>query len=223
ENARLYQSAQRQAGEMAALAEVGRDIASTLETTAVLESISDSALNLLDATSSAVFLVSPDGKHLRPDVVTGQDADEIKASSIEIGVGIIGNLAADKKAEFLNDVANDPRGIHIPGTPQLSEERMMAAPLLSGDRLTGMLVVWRLGEKPDFTANDLQFLDGLARQAAIAIENASLFENSSRRAAEMAALNEIGTEISETLDMETVLNRIAGHAMEKLRAKDVVV
>src|SRR5262249_21803212 len=59
-------------------------------------------------------------------------------------------------------------------------------------------------------------LVGLARQAAIATQNARLFEAAQRRASETAALNAIGREISATLDQNAVLDRIAQNALDLL-------
>ena len=50
----------------------------------------------------------------------------------------------------------------------------MVAPLLSGEQLIGVMTVWREGGN-EFTQSELEFLIGLTRQAAIAIQNARLF------------------------------------------------
>src|SRR3972149_1717686 len=71
-------------------------------------------------------------------------------------------------------------------------------------------------KKPLFSQADLVFLAGLARQATVAIENARLFQDSQRRANEMAALTEIGREISSSLDLPTVLERIITRAGEMM-------
>ncbi|HLC03781.1 MAG TPA: PAS domain S-box protein, partial [Anaerolineales bacterium] len=71
-------------------------------------------------------------------------------------------------------------------------------------------------DKPLFSQADLVFLAGLARQATVAIENARLFQDSQRRANEMAALTEIGQEISSSLDLPTVLERIITRAGEMM-------
>jgi PAS domain S-box-containing protein len=225
DNARLYQEIKRRAQETAALAEVGREISGSLDTGTVLERIATRAKELLGGDTSAVFL--PDeqsgGQVFRSTVAVGLVAEEIKADAIRLGEGIIGGLAAEGKAEYINDTSIDARAVHIPGTPaDKADERLMAAPLLIRERVSGMLAVWRTGGEP-FNDNELSFLVGLARQAAVAIENARLFAEAERRAAETAALAEVGREISASLDLPTVLERIATRAKERLRARDVTL
>lgn len=223
QNARLYAETQRRAQETAALAEVGREISATLDLTVVLERIATRARDLLAASDSAVYLPDSTGQTLRAITAIGPVAEELKADSIVLGQGIIGGLAQAGQAEFINDTLHDARGLHIAGTGEdLPDERLMAAPLLAGERVTGMMAVWRTGGNL-FTQADLDFLVGLARQAAIAIENARLFAEAHRRASETAALAEVGREISATLDLPTVLSAIATRALELLHARDVVV
>ncbi len=66
-----------------------------------------------------------------------------------------------------------------------AEYRLMAAPLRSRGEVTGMMAIWRSAPGTPFTSADLAFLVRLAQQAAIAIENARLFEDG--RAAQEAA------------------------------------
>ena len=58
----------------------------------------------------------------------------------------------------------------------------------------------------------------IARQAAIAIESGRLYLETQRRAQEMAALAEVGRDISATLELPVVLERISTHARELLQA-----
>ena len=74
-----------------------------------------------------------------------------------------------------------------------------------------------------FNQADLQFLESIARQAAIAIESARLYLETQRRASEMSALAEVGREISATLELAAVLEKIATHAQELLNADSSAV
>jgi GAF domain-containing protein/DNA-binding response OmpR family regulator len=222
ENARLFDETQRRARETAALAEVGRDVSSTLDLTLVMERIAAHARDLLNAATSAIYLPDSSGHIFKAIVALGPIADEIKADHIRLGDGIIGHLARDGVAEFINDANNDPRARTIPGTPDEEEERLMVAPLLAGERVSGMMAVWRTGGNP-FNQPELDFLIGLSQQAAVAIENARLFAEAQRRTNEATTLAEISREISATLDLPTVLEQIAVRAQTVLRARDVVV
>src|SRR3990172_1637892 len=166
QNARLYRDAQRQAGEMSALAEVSAEISAMLDLGSVLERIAERAQSLLTADTSAVFLAEEDGRVFRPFTALGSFADAVMSDTIQLGEGIIGDLAPRGEAEMVNDVAGDSRTVAIPGTEGDGVEyRLMAAPLLSRGRVIGMMAVWRSAPGVAFTSADLAFLVGLAQQA----------------------------------------------------------
>src|SRR4030042_101747 len=118
---------------MAALAEIGSDIASTHEIEPVLERLAARTKELLNVGDIALYLLQPDGETMRAAVVLGKYATEIKANLLYIGKGIVGSIAKSGEAEFVNHPENDPRVIHIPGTPSSEEEQegIRCAPLIS--------------------------------------------------------------------------------------------
>ena len=214
ENARLFQEAQRRAKEMTALAEVAREISATLELQGVLERITHQAMDILNAESSAVYIPDPTTKTMSAISAIGIDAEEIKNDPLAIGNGIVGNIALRKVAEIANYASNHPDALTIKGTEDLPDEHLMAAPILSQDQLSGLLVVWRLGTDQIFLENELEFLESLAQQASIAVENARLFEETKRRSEELASLNEIISAASKTLDVKSILETVMKKVLE---------
>jgi GAF domain-containing protein/CheY-like chemotaxis protein len=211
QNARLYLETQRRAGEMAALAELGREIGGLLELEPILRRIAERARDLLEADTSAVFLEG-EGKRLVPVVALGALAEPILADTITPGEGIIGDLAVRGAAEVVNDVANDARAVPIPGSEEDEEERLMAAPLLARGRAIGMMAVWRTAPATSFTDEDLNFLVGLSQQAAIAIENARLFAEAKEAQEAADAANRSKSAFLATMSHEirTPMNAIIG-------------
>ena len=178
QNARLFQESQRRAQEMSALAEVGREVSATLDLKTVLEKIAEYAIILLNSVTSAVYLPDPEFKSLIPFAVTGDEAEEILRDQLEIGKGILGNIAKTKVGEIVNNVYHDSRAITIEGTEEeVQDEHLMAVPVMLQDRVTGLMAVWRVGKDTEFNENEFGFLKNLAQQAAIAIENARLFQD----------------------------------------------
>ena len=217
ENARLFQDSQRRAKEMTALAEVGREISATLELQTVLERIAFRAQEILAAVTTAVYVPDPEFKTLMAIAAIGEEADDIKNDPLLIGKGILGHIANTKIGEIVNDVTNDPRAITIQGTKDVLEEHLMAAPIMSQDTLNGLLVVWRVGAGEEFAITEFEFLQSLAQQAAIAVENARLFEETTRRSEELASLNEIITAASQTLDTKSILEIVIKKVLDLTR------
>jgi signal transduction histidine kinase/ActR/RegA family two-component response regulator len=220
QNARLYEEARRRANEMAALAEIGHDIATTIDLEPVLQRIVAQAKQLLRVRDIALYMRDPETRTFPAVVVLGKYVEAIKAQPIQLGRGIIGDIARTSQAELVNQPELDPRTLRLPGTPLPAEELegLMCAPLLSRGQVIGLLGVWRPRADGGFSQADLDFLISVARQAAIAIESARLYLETRRQANEMAALADVGRDVSATLDLPTVLKRIASHAKELLAA-----
>jgi GAF domain-containing protein/CheY-like chemotaxis protein len=213
ENARLFDETQRRTREAAALAEVGRDVSSTLDLATVMDRIAGHARNLLNAGSSAIFLPDAGGDAYQAIVAVGDIADAIRSTVITVGEGIIGDVIRKRRAEFINDTSADSRALLIPGTDKEEDERMMVAPLLAGQAVKGVMAVWRTAGEP-FGDSDLEFLVGLSLQATVAIENARLFAESQRRATELATVNTVSQQLAGKLDLANLLELVG----EQIRA-----
>ncbi|MCB9146078.1 MAG: GAF domain-containing protein [Anaerolineales bacterium] len=195
--------------ESQTLANIGRDISSSLEVKVVLENIATQALNLFQGNLSAVFLPSGVGE-LKAIVAVGQYAEETLNDTIQIGAGILGNIAQNKKAEIVNDTARDPRALVISGTELIPNENLLVVPLLSSKELAGLMAVWRSGVGNEFTENELNFLTNLSRQAVIALKNAQLFSEAeeARHVAEKANRTKSAFLANMSHELRTPLNAI---------------
>jgi signal transduction histidine kinase len=191
DNARLFAEARRRTTEVSALLTTTLAVASSMDLDARLQAIAAHARRLVEADSCTVYQLSPDAKTLLPLVAL----DELYASEtlndvVVVGEGLIGQVVLAGEGVLANRADLDPRAKQIPGTPQ-TPECLMVVPLLVGARVTGVMAVYREGAR-DFTQHDFDLLSSFAAQAAVAIENADLYQKLRERADSLqAAYNEL--------------------------------
>jgi PAS domain S-box-containing protein len=223
ENARLFQEARRRAQETAALAELGREISVTLDLEVVMTRISTYARDLFQAESSAIYLPEADGVTWHAISVVGEDAEEIKNDPVNSGEGILGKIVLSKSGQIVNNASSASGALTVKGTIERAHDHLMGVPILSLDRVTGLLAVWRAGQGNEFTPAELDFLTSLARQAAIAIQNARLFEETETRAEELAILNQLAQSLSSQLNVNQIIDTIYSGISHLIEAKNFYI
>lgn len=225
ENARLFREENRRSQIIEALADIANEIATTREITPSLDKIAERSLALLNASTVAFYLLQEDGKTIKIVSAKGFYEAEMMSHTINIGKGITGNIIAEGKPEIVNDIAGDPRQITVPGTPEEDArvDTMMSAPLLLHGKSIGAINAWRLKSKGLFDKSELNFLVNIAHQASVSIEAVKLFQETTRRAQEATAIAEVGRDISATLQIDLVLERIATYAQNLLRGQSSAV
>jgi len=165
--------------------------------------------SLIDYHNCRVFVV--DGEELVPIAFRGEFVVETVALPLEllrtkIGTGITGRCAETGESLLIHDAANCEFGSRIPGTPSI-EESLLAVPLRYGARVVGVIVVSKLGLN-QFDEDDVRLLEVLAGHAAVAVENASLYESARREAESATQLLEFGRELASASSLEDILERI---------------
>jgi sigma-B regulation protein RsbU (phosphoserine phosphatase) len=170
ENARLFERSREDAEAFETLAEIGRDVAAVLEVGELFSRIAQSMRRLIDYRTFGIWLLDEERKvlHIRHAVQYGE---HLHVRSIPLGEGLVGYAALHGEPVLVADVSQDPRYINV--VADVRSE--LAIPLLLKDRCIGVLDL----ESPEldaFSKRDVEILTLLASQAAVAIENARLYE-----------------------------------------------
>ena len=203
ESARLYTETELRASQMATLAEVGREISATLELPSRAGTHCRAGAGTAFCRDECGIPAAAGWFHLEGYCRPGGCGTRSAGRCIHPGQGIIGNIVKNGSAEFVNDTAQDPRGVHIEGTENIDEgEKLLVAPLLVQEHAIGALAVWRDPEDAPFDQAELSFSIGLAQQAAVAIENARLFENAQETQRRMADIIDFLPDATLVIDRE---------------------
>jgi diguanylate cyclase (GGDEF)-like protein len=165
--------------------------------------------SLIDYHNCRVSVV--DGDDVVPVAFHGEFAAETVSLPLEllrakVGVGITGRCAETGESLLIGDAANCEFGSRIPGTPVI-EESLLAVPLRYGSRVVGVIVVSKLG-LDQFDEDDVRLLEVLGGHAAVAVENASLYESARREAESATSLLEFGRELATAASLDDILQRV---------------
>jgi len=211
QNALLFHEEQARRRQVEAVRAVVGDILRELDLSKLLALIVQGAANLVGATTGAVYLWDEAAQVLVPAAWCGLD-EWIRDVRFRLGEDLSGMVAQHRCGRIVNDYRNvsfaDPLFLQRTGTTA-----SLGEPLVYRDRLVGVITLNDRGTGRRFTEEDRNILGLFAAQAAIAIENARLFQATKEGAEEIAAIYDAGRGITESLDLEETLRRILDAAM----------
>ena len=215
QNARLFQETRQRAEEMAALREATAEVSRYLEAERILHSIAERATKLLHGQGGALYRVDAERQSLTV-IVCYDLVHDVTGATIQFGEGLAGRVAQKRQPMIVNDYARwEGRAERYADEPFAA---VVSVPLVWQDVLVGVFDV--LADAPRvFTDDDLQLLTLFASQAAVALQNADLYEEITHRVEEMSALRETVVDIISELDPDRLLGTIVRRAVELLRAK----
>ena len=191
EQARLYAESGRQLKEQIALREAGRIISSTLDLNVVLNHIAEQMGQALDVTSAYICGVEVEQKtftvlaeYFGPEASPEERISDLGTIySLKDFPGVFDFLERDTTKIFYRDDPSltEPERAHL---EQYGAQTSLTIPLRTKGRLIGFAELWDSQQQHQFTANEINLGESIARQAGIAIENARLYENAQQEIAE---------------------------------------
>jgi signal transduction histidine kinase len=216
-------TATKASARLRTLVETGVAISSELSLDGVLERIVEAAAELTGARYAALGVIDAAGTGLERFVTTGLDEQTRKQiGDPPHGRGILGVLIRDARPLRLHDLAQDPRSVGFPPNhPPMST--FLGVPILLRGVAFGNLYLTEKEGGEDFAAEDEELVTLLASQAAVAVENARLYESATAWSRQLESLNEIGNALVGELDLARVLELVASRLRELLNARVVAI
>jgi PAS domain S-box-containing protein len=188
------------------------------------EAITAELRTLLDYHNCRVYLLDDDGRTLVPIAFRGElteyQSETFEELVTQVGEGITGRVAETGEPFYTPNAMEVPWAVQIAGTPEV-EESIMAVPMRTGDRVTGVIVLSKLGVD-QFHPGDMRVLEVLASHAATAIENARLIQRERRAAATSAALLELSQALTRVHEQEPILAAAVDRVPRIVPARAVV-
>jgi len=169
-NARLFERSRRDAEAFETLAEIGRDVASILDLDELFTRIAQLAKRVIEYRTLGILLLNEQSGELEMKLGV-KYGEKVEIPHVRLGEGLVGYAALHREPVLVPDVSQDPRYINL--VPDVRSE--LAIPMLLKDRCIGVVDL----ESPEldaFSKREVEILTLLASQAAVAIENARLYE-----------------------------------------------
>jgi signal transduction histidine kinase len=206
-----------------ALVETGVAITSELSLDALLQRLVESASELTGARYAALGVIDRTGAELERFLTTGIDA-ETKAAIGDLprGRGILGVLIREDEPLRLHNIGDDPRSVGFPPNHPPMKTFLGVPVHLRGVAYGNLYLTEKAGGE-DFTDEDQELVELLASQAAVAIENARLYEAATTWSRQLESLNEVGNALATETDLDRLLDLVARRLRELLDARLVTV
>lgn len=219
----LLEAMEERSRQTESLVSVATTLGASLDLATVLEAIVEAAFKMLNCQRTGIFVVTADNKSLDLAAARGVSARYRELSQgIPISEGGRAHAAAIKENIIVANLEKDSRFEELAPFAGSEGFRSFAdIPLLRGEQTVGLLTVQFINPHT-FTADEINALNILAEQAAIAIENARLYEETDeklqRRVAALESLQRVTHEITSTLNLDQVLELVLNEAIRSGQA-----
>jgi two-component system, NarL family, sensor histidine kinase DevS len=208
---------------MRALVETGVAITSELSLDALLQRLVEASAELTGARYAALGVIDRSGSELERFLTTGIDLEtQATIGEPPRGRGILGVLISEDAPLRLHNLTEDRRAVGFP--PNHPPMRtFLGVPIHLRGVAYGNLYLTEKAGAEDFNDEDQELVELLASQAAVAIENARLYEAATGWSRQLESLNEVGNALATETDLDRLLDLVTRRLRELLEARLVTV
>ncbi len=214
--------------ELAALFQINSAANSTLDFDGMLDRVVEHVGEAMRTDICSLFIYEPEIDRLVLRATRGLDPDAVGRVRLRLGEGVTGWVGRAGKPLPLSDGWRDDRFLHVPGLGEEQTRAILAVPivLFTKLKLVGVITLQSFGQR-HFAARDVSFLETVAGEVAIAIENARLHRDTDERlrqkVAELTILQGVSASIAATLNRQEVVTMLASEAVHLLGADAAVL
>jgi len=218
EKARLFGDLERRVMEVDVLHRVGQAVNFTMDVDDLLELVYAQTSRVLDTSNFYIMLYNQEKDTLSFAFYIEDDERLYLDDEWPADLGLTGEIIRTGRPIVTRDYIQEclDRGITPGGRPGRS---WMGVPLNAGDQVIGVMNVSNTDPAVTYSTEQRQMFSAIAGQAAAILDKARLYREMGERARQLAALNEVGSVVTSTLDLQAVLNLIMEKAVELLQAE----
>ncbi|HET6318358.1 MAG TPA: GAF domain-containing sensor histidine kinase, partial [Chloroflexota bacterium] len=197
DNARLYGELQSRLEEMVGLQRLGTLLLEEHDFDRVLQAICEQLQRLTDAGGVGLALLEDDPRYLEMRTVVGPSADALRGARIPTEGSFAAEALRTNRPQRSEDAQNDPRG-YKQSLVLGNTRTILSVPMKTRQRTVGVLSIYNKQAEGGFTDRDADLATFFANQAAAAIENARLYEQS-REYAVVEERNRLARELHDSV------------------------
>jgi PAS domain S-box-containing protein len=210
---RLLEVERHRSAEFRALLDTMKDISGELEISKLLHALLERAVGLLGVTGGELAVFDEEGGNLLIAASHNMGSDAV-GSRMQLGEGAMGRVA--QTHEPLVIPSYQEWSLRSAQYTRDTVQSVVAAPLLIGSRLVGVIAAVHSDPVRGVGQEDLRLLELFAPQAAVAIENARLFSAERKRAEEQRALLDTMADLAGQLDLGRLLQDLLKRSVRLL-------
>lgn len=218
--ARLLAESEKRTHQLRTLYDMTRQLSSTLDQEVLLKTVLRNAVEILDCEAGSLLLADRQSKELVFRVGLGRGLEGLANQRMPEDSGIAGRAFRKRETVVVNGMQSATvwseildQGVKIP------VRSLMAAPMQVKNRVIGVIVVLNHQDGSDFTAEDQAMLSAFASQAAVAVENSTLYTMTDQalaaRVEELSIMQRIDRELNTSLDVHRAMKITLEWAMRQ--------